>query len=169
MISDIVFLRAWYSIEPKKLYNPVTSLLLSDKSGWQGMRLTGQLRRDEGIRTPLDANSNYRVSSQRAPGSPTSNSSNINSAHSTFYSPLQSPQSTSQTRSLAPLCQQDQSHDQAKETYLPPIPSCHNGTRREEGCRAITTDSGVKKGQDGTTCFEEGGEAKRAPKRCGGN
>lgn len=58
----MVFLRAWYSIEPKKLYNPVTSLLLADKTGWQGMRLTGQIRRDEGINTPLDPNSAYRVS-----------------------------------------------------------------------------------------------------------
>lgn len=60
LMSDIVFLRAWYSIEPKKLYNPVTSLLLSDKNGWQGMRLTGQIRRDEGIDTPSDPNSAYR-------------------------------------------------------------------------------------------------------------
>ncbi|ORY32316.1 hypothetical protein BCR39DRAFT_523914 [Naematelia encephala] len=60
LMSDIVFLRAWYSIEPKKLYNPVTSLLLSDKAGWQGMRLTGQIRRDEGMGTPKDPNSAYR-------------------------------------------------------------------------------------------------------------
>ncbi|WOO85272.1 Ribosome biogenesis protein bms1 [Vanrija pseudolonga] len=59
LMSDIVFLRAWYSIEPKKLYNPVTSLLLADKKGWQGMRLTGQIRRDEGVDTPLDPNSAY--------------------------------------------------------------------------------------------------------------
>lgn len=61
-MKDIVFLRAWYSIEPKKLYNPVTSLLSSDKSDWKGMRLTGQIRRDESIRTPSDPNSAYRVS-----------------------------------------------------------------------------------------------------------
>ncbi|WVR05949.1 hypothetical protein IAU60_002976 [Kwoniella sp. DSM 27419] len=60
LMSDIVFLRAWYSIEPKKLYNPVCSLLLADKGEWKGMRLTGQIRRDEGLKTPLDANSAYR-------------------------------------------------------------------------------------------------------------
>jgi ribosome biogenesis protein BMS1 len=60
-MSDLVFLRAWYSIEPKKLYNPVTSLLLADKRGWQGMRLTGQIRRDEGMNTPLNPNSAYKV------------------------------------------------------------------------------------------------------------
>ncbi|KAL7424733.1 Glycoside hydrolase 2 (Mannanase, beta-galactosidase) [Cryptotrichosporon argae] len=59
LMSDIVFLRAWYSIEPKKLYNPVTSLLSADKA-WTGMRLTGQIRRDEGLSTPLDPNSAYR-------------------------------------------------------------------------------------------------------------
>ncbi|KAK8865986.1 hypothetical protein IAR55_001136 [Kwoniella newhampshirensis] len=60
LMRDIVFLRAWYSIEPKKLYNPVCSLLLADKGGWKGMRLTGQIRRDEGIKTPSDVNSTYR-------------------------------------------------------------------------------------------------------------
>ncbi|KAF8208775.1 hypothetical protein K438DRAFT_1930352 [Mycena galopus ATCC 62051] len=58
--SDIIFLRAWYSIQPRKFYNPVTSLLLSDKSQWTGMRLTGQVRRDEGFKTPLNVNSTYK-------------------------------------------------------------------------------------------------------------
>lgn len=61
-ILDIVFLRAWYSIEPRKLYNPVTSLLLKGGEEWQGMRLTGQVRRDEALKTPSDINSAYRVS-----------------------------------------------------------------------------------------------------------
>ncbi|KAF8870963.1 hypothetical protein CPB84DRAFT_1905621 [Gymnopilus junonius] len=64
--SDIVFLRAWYSIQPRKFYNPVTSLLLSEKSKWAGMRLTGQIRRDEGIKTPLNVNSTYKKI-ERAP------------------------------------------------------------------------------------------------------
>lgn len=63
---DIVFLRAWYSIQPRKFYNPVTSLLLSDKGRWTGMRLTGQVRRDEGLKTPLDVNSTYKKV-ERAP------------------------------------------------------------------------------------------------------
>ncbi|KAJ7459701.1 GTP binding protein [Mycena latifolia] len=58
--SDIIFLRAWYSIQPRKFYNPVTSLLLLDKSQWTGMRLTGQVRREEGIKTPLNVNSTYK-------------------------------------------------------------------------------------------------------------
>ncbi|KAH9480154.1 Ribosome biogenesis protein bms1 [Psilocybe cubensis] len=64
--SDIIFLRAWYSIQPRKFYNPVTSLLLSEKSSWTGMRLTGQIRRDEGLKTPLNVNSTYKKV-ERAP------------------------------------------------------------------------------------------------------
>ncbi|KAK7469421.1 Glycoside hydrolase 2 (Mannanase, beta-galactosidase) [Stygiomarasmius scandens] len=60
LMSDIVFLRAWYSIQPRKFYNPVTSLLLSNKSEWTGMRLTGQVRRDESLKTPLNVNSTYK-------------------------------------------------------------------------------------------------------------
>ncbi|KAG1749341.1 DUF663-domain-containing protein [Suillus lakei] len=61
LMSDIIFLRAWYSIHPRRFYNPVTSLLLSDKSRWSGMRLTGQIRRDEGLKTPLAINSTYKA------------------------------------------------------------------------------------------------------------
>ncbi|KAI0350353.1 DUF663-domain-containing protein [Trametes cingulata] len=60
LMSDIVFLRAWYSVQPRKFYNPVTSLLLSDKEKWQGMRLTGQVRREQGLKTPTDVNSLYK-------------------------------------------------------------------------------------------------------------
>ncbi|EJF61063.1 hypothetical protein DICSQDRAFT_106731 [Dichomitus squalens LYAD-421 SS1] len=60
LMSDIVFLRAWYSIQPRKFYNPVTSLLLSDKEHWEGMRLTGQVRREQGLKTPTNVNSTYK-------------------------------------------------------------------------------------------------------------
>ncbi|TFY55778.1 hypothetical protein EVJ58_g8034 [Rhodofomes roseus] len=60
LMSDIVFLRAWYSIQPRKFYNPVTSLLLSQKGHWTGMRLTGQVRREEGLKTPTNVNSTYK-------------------------------------------------------------------------------------------------------------
>ena len=45
---------------PRKFYNPVTSLLLSDKSSWAGMRLTGEVRRSEGLPTPSSVNSTYK-------------------------------------------------------------------------------------------------------------
>lgn len=55
LLSDIVFLRAWYPIKPHRFYNPATNLV-----GWQSMRLTGEVRRDQNIATPLDKNSAYR-------------------------------------------------------------------------------------------------------------
>ncbi|KAJ5679218.1 Ribosome biogenesis protein bms1 [Penicillium macrosclerotiorum] len=64
LMSDIVFLRAWYPIKPHRFYNPVTNLLdLEDggtgDSGWQGMRLTGEVRREKGIPTPMIKDSAY--------------------------------------------------------------------------------------------------------------
>ena len=58
--SDLIFLRAWYSIQPRKFYNPVTSLLLSSGSSWTGMRLTGQVRREEGLSAPHQRDSVYK-------------------------------------------------------------------------------------------------------------
>ncbi|KAJ3734936.1 GTP binding protein [Lentinula guzmanii] len=76
LMSDIVFLRAWYSVQPRKFYAPVTSLLLPSqaqnsppdvdetpfqtKQTWTGMRLTGTVRRSLGIETALNVNSTYR-------------------------------------------------------------------------------------------------------------
>jgi ribosome biogenesis protein BMS1 len=62
LMSDIVFLRAWYPIKPRKFYNPVTSLLLSSKSDWEGMRLTGQVRKELNERAPQKVDSVYKVS-----------------------------------------------------------------------------------------------------------
>ncbi|MCJ1389671.1 Glycoside hydrolase 2 (Mannanase, beta-galactosidase) [Xylographa bjoerkii] len=66
LMSDIVFLRAWYPVKPHRFYNPVTNLL-EDKSvgdtineGWKGMRLTGEVRAAENIPTPQQKNSAYR-------------------------------------------------------------------------------------------------------------
>ncbi|EIW81233.1 DUF663-domain-containing protein [Coniophora puteana RWD-64-598 SS2] len=61
LMSDIVFLRAWYSIQPRPFYNPITSLLLSDKGHWSGMRLTGEVRREQGLKTPQNVNSHYKL------------------------------------------------------------------------------------------------------------
>lgn len=67
LMSDIVFLRAWYPIKPHRFYNPVTNLLDqgeqegSGDNGWQGMRLTGEVRREKGIPTPMNKDSAYRA------------------------------------------------------------------------------------------------------------
>lgn len=69
LMSDIVFLRAWYPIKPRRFYNPVTNLLDSSHTtdnksgtgeGWKGMRLTGQVRQDKGLPTPQQKDSAYR-------------------------------------------------------------------------------------------------------------
>lgn len=55
LMSDIVFLRAWYPIKPHRFYNPVTNLV-----GWQRARLTGEIRAEEALATPQNRNSAYR-------------------------------------------------------------------------------------------------------------
>lgn len=60
LMSDIVILRTWYPVKPKKFYNPVTSLLLEDKNNWKGMRLTGEVRAVNGVETPREKDSNYK-------------------------------------------------------------------------------------------------------------
>lgn len=63
LMSDIIFLRAWHAIKPRRFYNPVTNLLESADGGvkeWRGMRLTGQVRREKGLAAPNIANSTYK-------------------------------------------------------------------------------------------------------------
>lgn len=57
-----MFLRAWYPVKPRKFYNPVTSLLLSSKQKkWQGMRTTGQVRKELELHAPQKVDSIYKV------------------------------------------------------------------------------------------------------------
>ncbi|PWN36783.1 DUF663-domain-containing protein [Meira miltonrushii] len=65
LMSDIVFLRCWYAIEPRKFYNPILSHLSSDHAAHPSMRLTGRVRYDEGIKTPLRVDSTYKTVEQR--------------------------------------------------------------------------------------------------------
>jgi ribosome biogenesis protein BMS1 len=60
MNVDIVFLRAWYPVKPKKYYNAVSSLLLRDKEKWKGMRTNGQIRRDENLTLKQNPDSLYK-------------------------------------------------------------------------------------------------------------
>lgn len=71
LMSDIVFLRAWYPIKPHRFYNPVTNLLdfvenAPQGEEWKGMRLTGEVRAAQNIPTPLDPNSKYRTIERQA-------------------------------------------------------------------------------------------------------
>ncbi|ORX85008.1 DUF663-domain-containing protein [Anaeromyces robustus] len=61
LMSDIVFLRAWYPVRPKKFYNPVTSLLLSEKTSWQGMKTVSEIRRLNKLPIPMNPDSSYKT------------------------------------------------------------------------------------------------------------
>ena len=61
LMSDIVFLRTWYPVQPHKFYMPITNLLQGGgPDTWDGMRLTGQVRAEKGIPTPQQKDSAYR-------------------------------------------------------------------------------------------------------------
>lgn len=61
LLSDIVFCRTWYKVDVPKFYNPVTSLLLplEEKNQWQGMKTTGQLKREKNIHIHPNKDSMY--------------------------------------------------------------------------------------------------------------
>jgi ribosome biogenesis protein BMS1 len=61
LMSDIVFLRTWYTVKPKKFCTSVTSLLLSNKKSWQGVRPIAQVRYEAGQAVPKKPGSSYRV------------------------------------------------------------------------------------------------------------
>ncbi|CAI5774361.1 ribosome biogenesis protein BMS1 homolog isoform X1 [Podarcis lilfordi] len=62
LMSDIVFLRTWYPVSTPAFYNPVTSLLkaVGEKDSWAGMKTTGQLRHEKGIRLKQNKDSLYK-------------------------------------------------------------------------------------------------------------
>uniref|UniRef100_A0A8C0G0I4 BMS1 ribosome biosis factor n=1 Tax=Chelonoidis abingdonii TaxID=106734 RepID=A0A8C0G0I4_CHEAB len=62
LMSDIVFMRTWYPVSIPAFYNPVTSLLkpAGEKDTWTGMKTTGQLRHELGIRLKQNKDSLYK-------------------------------------------------------------------------------------------------------------
>ena len=60
LVSDIVFLATWVPVQVPHYYNPVTSLLLHNKTSWDGMRTLRHLRHEEGLRVPLRRDSLYK-------------------------------------------------------------------------------------------------------------
>ncbi|RMZ84993.1 hypothetical protein DV738_g327, partial [Chaetothyriales sp. CBS 135597] len=72
LMSDLVFLRAWYPVQPHRFYNPVTNLLDAPATSaganqdqtasqeWQAMRLTGAVRASLGLPTPQQKDSAYK-------------------------------------------------------------------------------------------------------------
>ena len=66
LMSDIVFLRTWYPIKPRKYMNPVTNLLLDAGSRkWNGMRLLRDIRKDQNVPVPNEPDSNYQSITDR--------------------------------------------------------------------------------------------------------
>lgn len=65
LMSDIVFLRCWYAIEPRRFYNPIASHLSATHDQFPAMRLTGKVRYDENIKTPNPVNSIYKPITNR--------------------------------------------------------------------------------------------------------
>ena len=60
LMSDLVFVKAWYPVTIPKYYNQVTSLLNKDKGEWEGMRTVGQIRYETGVKVPTKRNANYK-------------------------------------------------------------------------------------------------------------
>ncbi|XP_051473895.1 ribosome biogenesis protein BMS1 homolog isoform X2 [Apus apus] len=62
LMSDIVFVRTWYPVAIPTFYNPVTSLLkpAGEKDSWSGMKTTGQLRHERGIKLKQNKDSLYK-------------------------------------------------------------------------------------------------------------
>ncbi|NWI12700.1 BMS1 protein, partial [Crypturellus soui] len=62
LMSDIVFVRTWYPVSLPAFYNPVTSLLqpAGEKDSWRGMKTTGQLRQERGIKLKQNKDSLYK-------------------------------------------------------------------------------------------------------------
>merc|ERR1719495_2943528 len=62
LMSDIVFVKTWFTVEVPKFFAIVTNLLqkLEDRSSWQGMRTVGEIKREKNIRNPVNEGSIYK-------------------------------------------------------------------------------------------------------------
>ena len=67
LMSDIVFLRTWYTVKVPKFYATVTSLLLpiDQKNKWQGMKTVGQLRHERSLSAPNNPDSHYKQTERK--------------------------------------------------------------------------------------------------------
>lgn len=62
LMSDIVFVKTWFTVEIPKFYAPVTNLLLApeDKGRWKGMKTVGEIKRERGLRADVNPDHLYR-------------------------------------------------------------------------------------------------------------
>ncbi|KAK4598333.1 hypothetical protein RGQ29_015700 [Quercus rubra] len=59
-MSDIVFMRAWASVEVPRFYNPLTTALQPRDQTWQGMKTVAELRREHNLAIPFNKDSLYK-------------------------------------------------------------------------------------------------------------
>ncbi|XP_009118525.1 ribosome biogenesis protein BMS1 homolog [Brassica rapa] len=59
-MSDIVFLKAWPTVEVPQFYNPLTTALQPRERTWRGMRTFWELRRQQNIPIPVNKDSLYK-------------------------------------------------------------------------------------------------------------
>ncbi|EOA39223.1 hypothetical protein CARUB_v10012207mg [Capsella rubella] len=59
-MGDMVFLRAWTTVEIPQFYNPLTTALQPRDKTWEGMKTFGQLRRELNIPIPVNKDSLYK-------------------------------------------------------------------------------------------------------------
>jgi ribosome biogenesis protein BMS1 len=57
LMSDIVFLRCWYPVQPRHYYNPITDKLTAGE--WRGMKTLYELRKERSAKAPFSADSQY--------------------------------------------------------------------------------------------------------------
>lgn len=60
LMSDIVFLRCWYPVKPKRYCNLVTNMLLSGEKKWTGVRTVSEIRKAEKKEIPFNSDSVYK-------------------------------------------------------------------------------------------------------------
>ena len=60
LMSDIVFLRTWYSVQPRRFYSCVTNLLEPGCEHWIGMRLNSEVRAEKALPVPNKPDSHYK-------------------------------------------------------------------------------------------------------------
>ncbi|KAH9611759.1 hypothetical protein KSS87_009023 [Heliosperma pusillum] len=60
LMSDIVYLKGWVSVDIPKFFNPLTTALQPRDQIWQGMKTVGQLRSERNLSVPVNKDSQYK-------------------------------------------------------------------------------------------------------------
>jgi len=68
LMSDIVFIKTWFTVEVPKYFAPVTNLLMvkEERAAWKGMRTVGQIKREHNVQAVVNPDNLY-TSIERKP------------------------------------------------------------------------------------------------------